>query len=210
MIEDFLRAVLGMPPGISRINKDLVVMRQLTKPIADQIIPWEQEKELELMALKMEIKSQKRGMDKIMLGAIQSIYFEPMVTFAYRDYVKGVREALLYCRTRNIEFVYRIKKKDVDVFMNGTQVDIIDQQGVMHGMKSRSALGSVKPYSTDLLSVIVLDREAGHLFNPLRPHSDVQRAFFLMTGLKDEEERIFLALGLYELITRMLVNKKKK
>jgi len=210
MIEDFLRAVLGMPPGISRINKDLVVMRQLTRPIADQIIPWEQEKELELMSLKMEIKSQKRGMDKIILGSIQSIYFEPMVTFAYRDYVKGVREALLYCRTRNIEFVFRIKKKDVDVFMNGTQVAIMDQQGVMHGVKSRSALGSVRPYSTDLLSVIVLDREAGHLFNPLRPHSDVQRAFFLMTGLKDEEERIFLALGLYELITRMLVNKKKK
>ena len=210
MIEDFLRAVLGMPPGISRINKDLVVMRQLTRPIADQIIPWEQEKELELMSLKMEIKSQKRGMDKIILGSIQSIYFEPMVTFAYRDYVKGEREALLYCRTRNIEFVFRIKKKDVDVFMNGTQVAIMDQQGVMHGVKSRSALGSVRPYSTDLLSVIVLDREAGHLFNPLRPHSDVQRAFFLMTGLKDEEERIFLALGLYELITRMLVNKKKK
>ena len=210
MIEDFLRAVLGMPPGISRINKDLAVMRQLTRSIADQIIPWEKEKELELMSLKMEIKSQKRGMDKIMLGSIQSIYFEPMVTFAYRDYMKGVREALLYCRTRNIEFVYRIKKKDVDVFMNGTQVAIIDQQGIMHGVKSRSALGGVKPYSTDLLSIIVLDREAGHLFNPLRPHTDIQRAFFLMAGLKDEEERIFLALGLYELITRKLINKKNK
>jgi hypothetical protein len=210
MIEDFLRAILGIPPGISRINKDLAFMRQLTKPIADQIIPWEDEKELELMALKVEVKSQKRGMDKMMVGSVQSIYFEPMVTFAYRDYVKGVREALLYCRTRNMEFVYRIKKRDIDVFLNGNQVAIIDQQGIMHGLKSRSALGSVKPYSSDLLSIVVLDREAGHLFNPLRPHSDVQRAFYLMTRLKDEEERIFLALGLYELISRMLVNKKRK
>jgi len=210
MIEDFLRAVLGIPPGISRINKDLAVMRQLTKPIADQIIPWEDENELELMSLKMDVRTQKRGMDKMILGSIQSIYFEPMATFAYRDYVKGVREALLYVRTRNLEFVYRIKKRDIDVFLNGNQVAIIDQQGVMHGLKSRSALGGVKPYSSDLLSVIVFDREAGHLFNPFRPHSDVQRAFFLMTRLKDEELRIFLALGLYELITRMLENKKKK
>jgi hypothetical protein len=210
MIEDFLRAILGMPPGISRINKDLAVMRQLTRPLADQIIPWENEHELELMALKMDLKAQKRGMDKILIGTIQSIYFEPMVTFAYRDYVKGVREALLYCRTRNIEFVYRIKRNGIDVFMNGNQVAVIDDHGIMYGLKSRSALGSIRPYSTDLLSIVVLDREAGHLFNPLRPHSDIQRAFFLMTGLKDDEERIFLSLGLYELIIRMITNKRKK
>lgn len=210
MIEDFLRALLGIPPGNARINKDLAIMRQLTKPMADQIIPWEEEKELELMALKVDIKKQKRGMDQMVLGQVHSIYFEPMVTFAYRDYVKGAREALLYCRTRDVEFVYRIKKKDIDVFLNGNHVAIIDQQGKMFGLKSRSALGGIKPYSSDLLSIMVLDREAGHLFNPLRPHSDVQRAFFLMTRLTDEEERIFLALGLYELITRMMVNKKKK
>lgn len=210
MIEDLLRALLGIPPGTTRINKDLAIMRQLTKPIADQIIPWEKEKELELMALKLDVKTHKRGMDRMLLGSLLSIYVEPMVTFAYMDYVKGTREALLYCRTRDLELVYRIKKRDIDVFLNGTQVAIVDQDGIMHGLKSRSALGRVKPYSSDLLSVIILDREAGHLFNPNRPHSEVQRAFFLMTQLSDEEERIFLALGLYELITRMLANKKKK
>lgn len=185
-------------------------MRQLTKPVADHLIPWEDENELELMALKMEIKSQKRGMDKILMGTIQSIYVEPMVTFAYMDYVKGSREALLYCRSRNLELVYRIKSKAVDVFLNGNQVAIIDQQNTMYGLKSRSALGRVKPYSSDLLSIMILDREAGHLFNPLRPHTEIQRAFFLMTKLSEEEGRIFLTLGLYELITRMLENKKKK
>lgn len=210
MIEDFLRGLLGIPPGTTRINKDLAIMRQLTKPVADQLIPWEDENELELMALKMEIRSQKRGMDKILMGTIQSIYVEPMITFAYMDYVKGSREALLYCRSRNLEIVYRIKSKSVDVFLNGHQVAIIDLQGIMYGLKSRSALGRVKPYSADLLSIIILDREAGHLFNPLRPHTEIQRAFFLMTRLNEEEGRIFLTLGLYELVTRMLANKKKK
>lgn len=210
MIEDLLRALLGLSPGSTRINKDLAIMRNLTRPLADQVIPWEEEKELELMALKIELKTQKRGMDKIILGTVQSIYFEPMLTFAYMDYVKGAREALLYCRTRELEIVYRIKKKDIDVFLNGNQVAIIDQQNIMYGLKSKSALGRIKPYSADLLSIIVLDREAGHLFDPLRPHSQVQRAFYLMTNLKDEEERIFITLGFYELVTRMLANKKKK
>ena len=185
-------------------------MRQLTKPVADELIPWEDENELELMALKMEVKSHKRGMDRILMGTIQSIYVEPMITFAYMDYVKGSREALLYCRSRNLEIVYRIKSKAVDVFLNGNQVAIIDQENIMYGLKSRSALGRVKPYSADLLSIFILDREAGHLFNPLRPHTEIQRAFFLMTKLSEEEGRIFLTLGLYEMITRMLVNKKKK
>lgn len=185
-------------------------MRQVARPLVEQLIPWEDEKEVELMSLKLEVKAQKRGLDKIILGSVQSIYFEPMVVFAYKDYVKGTREALLYCRTVKLEIVYRIKKNDIDVYLNGKQVAIIDPNNIMYGLRSKSALGRVVPYSTDLLSIIIWDRETGHLFNPSRPHSDVQRAFYLMTQLSDEEQGIFLALGMYELITRTLLNKKRK
>lgn len=210
MIEDILRTVFGLPPGINKINKDLAIMRQATKPILDQLIPWEEEKELELMSLKFEVRSQKSGLDRITFGSIQSIYFEPMVTFAYKDYMKGAREALLYCRTLQMELVYRIRKKDIDVYLNGRQVAVIDPNNVMHGLNSRNKLGTVKPYSADLLSIIIWDREVGHLFNPHRPHTDIQRAFYLMADLNDEEKGIFLALGLYELIIRMLSRRKIK
>jgi len=210
MIEDIIRGVLGMPPGVKKINKDLAVMRQIARPIVDLLIPWEEEKEIELMSLKLDVKSQKRGFDKIILGSIQSIYFEPMVAFAYKDYVKGTREALLYCRTTQKEIVYRIKKNEIDVYLNGKQVAIIDPNNVMYGLRSKSVLGKVVPYSGDLLSIIIWDRETGHLFNPSRPHSDIQRAFYLMTQLSEEEQGIFLAFGMYELITRKLLNKKSK
>lgn len=210
MIEDILRAVLGMPPGVNKINKDLGVMRQLTKPIADQLIPWEAERELELMSLNLEFKTQKRSIDKIIVGTIQSIYFEPMVAFAYKDYVKGSREALLYCRTSQKELVYRVKRQDIDVYLNGTQVAVINGQQEMYGLKSRSVLGGVRPYSGDLLSIIVKGREVGHLFNPQRPHSTVQRAFSLVADLDAEEHGIFMALGFYELVSRILVKNKQK
>lgn len=210
MIEDILRAVLGLSPGVGRINKDLAFMRQIARPVVEQLIPWEKEKELELMSLRVDIKSQKKGMDKIIIGSIQSIYFEPMVVFAYKDYVKGSRDALLYCRTINLEIVYRIKKRDIDVYLNGSQVAVIDSQNVMYGLRSKKALGRIRPYSADLLSIIIWEKEVGHLFNPLRPHSDVQRAFYTLAELNDEEEGIFLALGLQEFITRVLANKKRK
>ncbi len=210
MIEDLLRAVLGLPPGVKKINKDLATMRQMTMPVAERIIPWEEEKELELMSLNLDFKTQKKGLDRIVVGTIKSIYFEPMVAFAYKDYIKGSREALLYCKTSQKELVFRIKKRVVDVYLNSGQVAVINMEGEMFGLKSKTNLGYVKRYSGDLLSIIVKEKEAGHLFNPNSPHSSVQRAFYLMKKLDAEEQNIFLALGLYELLTRIIVRKKKK
>src|SRR5690349_17192895 len=112
MIEDILRAMLRMAPGAKKINMDLAAMREHCRPIVDQLIPWEDEKELELLSLKVNFMAQKRGLDKITIGTIQSIYYEPMVVFAFKDYVKGQRDAILYCRTKNLEFIYRLKRND--------------------------------------------------------------------------------------------------
>jgi len=210
MIEDILRAVLGMAPGAKKINLDLAAMRQHCKPLVEQLIPWEEEKELELLSLKVNFMTQKRGLDKIVIGTIHSIYYEPMVVFAYKDYVKGQRDALLYCRTKNLEFIYRLKRKSTDVYFNGKPVAVLDEAGVLHGNLSRKVIGGVKIYSSDLLSIMVQGKDIGHMFNPARPHNEQQRAFFVLADLDEEDEYILLALGLFELVTRMLANKKKK
>jgi hypothetical protein len=210
MIEDIIRKVMGMPPGTRKINQDLVVMRQIIKPLRERLIPFQQEKELEIMSLQVVVKSQKQGLDKIQTGTIQSIYYEPLVAFAYKDYGKGVREALLCCQTTHAELIFRIKNQDVDVYMNGHQAALIDHNNIMHGLKSKKVLGRIRPYSNDMLSVIIKDREVGQMFNPLRPHSNQQRAFTLVANMDEEEEAIFIALSLYEILTRILENKRKK
>lgn len=208
MIEDIFRMVLKMPPGIRKINSDLALMREKLKLVHDHLIPFQDEKEIELMSLKHEIKFQKQGLDRILTGSLYSIYYEPMVSFAYKDYIKGVREALLCVRTRASEYIYRIKRHETDVYLNGGHVAIIDHQSIMHGLRSRTVLGRVKPYSNDLLAIVIKDREVGQLYNPARPHSPQQRAFTLIAHLNEEEEGVFLALSLYELITRLVANKK--
>jgi hypothetical protein len=208
MIEDLVRMVLKLPPGVRKINHDLGLMRDLVKPVVDQLIPFQDEQEMELMSLKFDIKTQKQGLDKIIRGSVYSIYYEPMVTFAYKDYIKGTRDALLYCRTRSSEFIYRIKKRDVDVYYNGHQVALIDPQSVMHGLRSKNVLGRIKPYSNDLLSIVVKEKEVGQMFNPRRSHSPQQRAYSLMSNLKEEEQGIFLSLTLYILLTGLIENKK--
>ena len=208
MIEDLFRMVLKIPPGIRKVNQDLALMREISKTEVDHLIPFQTENEIELMSLKHEMKTQKQGLDKILLGKIYSIYHEPMVAFAYKDYIKGVRDALLYCRTRNSEFIFRVKKRDTDVYFNGKQVALIDVNNVMHGLRSRTVLGRTKPYSKDLLSVIIKDKDVGQMFNPSRPHAPQQRAFTLISNLNEEEEGIFLAMTLYEMVPRLISNKK--
>lgn len=193
-----------MPPGVKKINHDLAVMRELLRPVQEHLIPFQQENELELMSLKFDYKTQKKGLDKILTGQLYSIYYEPMVAFAYKDYIKGVRDALLCVRTKGAEFIYRIKKKDVDVYFNNNHVAILDGNNSMFGLRSKSVLGRTKTYSNDLISIIIKEREVGQMFNPLRPHSPQQRAFSLISNLNDEEEGIFLSLTLFELITRMI------
>jgi len=210
MIEDIIRKVLHLAPGTRKINQDLAAMRQIIKPFQSQLIPFREESELELMSLNLQLKSQKQGLDKIIAGTIQSIYSEPMVAFTYKDYIKGVREALLCCKTSDTEIIFRIKKQNVDVYYNGSQVAMIDQNNTMHGLKSRGVLGRIRPYSNDLISIIVKDREVGQMFNPLRPHAFQQRAFTLLARLNSEEEAIFISITLYEMLTRILENKRKK
>jgi hypothetical protein len=209
MLEDIIRKVLRMSPGNKKINRDLSTMRQLLRSVQPQLIPFQEEKELELMSLKVEIKPQKKGFDKIQTGLVHSIYHEPMVAFAYKDYGKNSRDAMLCCRTSRIELIYRIKKLQVDVYQNGSQVALIDSNHIMYGLKSRRALARVKPYSNDFLSIIIHDKEAGQLFNPAREYSHQQRAFSIVTNMNEEEEAIFMAIGLFEFVTRLLENKRK-
>ena len=73
MIEDIIRKVLHLSPGTRKINQDLALMRMILKPFQSQLIPFREERELELMSLKLDLKSQKQGLDKITAGTIQSI-----------------------------------------------------------------------------------------------------------------------------------------
>lgn len=198
-----------MPPGNRKINEDLGFMRELIRPAISALIPFQEENELEILSLRHEEKTHKQGLDKVIAGTMQSIYYEPMVAFAFKDYIKGSREALLLCRTRSMEFIYRLGKTGTDVFFNGTPAGWIDFHGVLFGVNSKKELARTKRYSKEMLSVFIKGAEAGHLYDPLQPYTSQQRAYSMLGNLKDEDETIFLAVTLYELLTRKVPNKNQ-
>ena len=203
MIEDILRVILGIPPTARKIGLDLDVMRKETKDWYEKLIPWQQEKEMELLSFNMEKKVQKQGFDKIMKGAYMSIYSEFMFTFAYKDYLKGSgKNALLQIRTKSHEFVYRLKKKGTEVFVDSNYVAFITREGMMYSARTRRSLARISQLSSDYFAVIVGEKEVGHLLNPETANKVNPRAFLILENMNEQEELLFSAIALIEVVLR--------
>lgn len=210
MIEDMLRSLFGLSPGEKRINQDIAKMRELTRLPAYDIIPWEKEGEMELFSLNITHQTKKDGMDKIRQGVIQSIYFEPMAVYAYKDYVKGTRESLLYCRTKEAEYIYRLLKNRTDIYFNGKLTASIDLNHVMVGHRSKQILCRITQDTYDWMGIRIGKELVAQVFDPTRPHASQQRAFSIYGKLAQEEKLIVQAAGFYALLTRWLGQKVKK
>jgi hypothetical protein len=203
IIEDIFRLILGVPPSPAKIKKDLEVMRLETTSWYDSLIPWQQEKELELLSLTQERKWVKNSIDRILIGVFQSIYTEPMFTYAYVDYMKGKgKNAVVQIRTKAHEFVYRIKKKITEVIVDGQFVAVINPEGVMYSVRTRRQLGRVSEISRDYFGIIIGEKEVAHLLNPDTIDRVNPRAFIILENMTDQEELLFTSISLIEVVLR--------
>jgi hypothetical protein len=203
IIEDLLRLILGVPPSTSKIKKDLAIMRRETEDWYQALIPWQQEKELELLSLTQEKKWVKSSFDRILKGVFQSIYTEPMFTYAYVDYLKGKgKNGILLIRTKAHEFVYHVKKKLTEVIVDGQFVAAITPEGIMYSVRTRRQLGRISQLSTEYFGIIIGEKEVAHLLNPEKIDRINPRAFIILENMTDQEELLFTSISLIEVVLR--------
>ena len=202
MIDDVLRVVLGFAPSSRRIKKDLERMRQETQDWFMALIPWQEEKEMELLSLNNEKKWVKQTWDKFQKGVFQSIYNEPMFTYAYKSYTRSGKDALLLVRTKEHEYLYRIRKKRTDVIVDGKFVAVITPEAQMYSASSRRLLARISQVSSEYFGVFVWEKEVGHLLNPDKVDRVNPRAFLILEKLDENEELLFLSISLIEVVLR--------
>lgn len=203
VIEDLIRSIFNVPPSTKRISRDLDVIRKETDQWYKELIPWQKEKEIELLSLNFEKKQVKNGFDRILKGVFQSIYQEAMFTFGYIDYLKGKgKNAVLQIRTKNHEFVYRIKKKIVELYVDGKFVAVINPEGVMYSVRTRRQLGRISEVSREYFGVIIGEKEVAHLLNPDHIDRVNPRAFIILDNMTEQEELLFSSISLIEIVLR--------
>ena len=192
-------------PSDSKINADIRTMRAEIDKMNLNLVSWDKE-ELELFSLNQINQLVKKNITTTAKGVFTSIYQEPMLAYSFKKYVSPSLNAVLYARTAEHEYVYRIRKDSIKIMIDGQAIGVLDKEGALYSPQKKQLLAQLPKGSEDLmLPIIVNNKEVGHITNPKKTNAPNPRAFDLVaTDMTKAEEEVFLALGVLEVIQRSI------
>lgn len=200
----FYQMMTNFQPGKNKIQKDLRQMKAEIQPWYSELVPWEKG-ELELLSLNQINKTSKKRIVTKSKGIFTSIYHEPMIAYSLKKYVAPGVNALLYARTAQHEFVYRIKARGVEIMIDEQKIGTLKKNGAFYSARKNKLLAQVNRDSDALLlPVIVKDKEVANIVNPKKTSKTNPRAFEFVSNMEKEEETFFLSLAILELVQREL------
>lgn len=175
-------------------------MKSELKPWIMDLVPWSRE-ELEQLSLNQINRSSKKRIIQSSKGIFTTIYHEPVIAYSYRTYLAKGENALLYARTSENEFIYRIKKGQIELVVDNELVGTIGENGILYSYRGGKPLAQINVQSNDLLlPVKVHEREVGSVLNPSRSRRSNARAFEFLSDMKKEEEKMFLSLAILQMV----------
>lgn len=181
-----------------RLRNDLRKLQPELKSWAkEHLITWDRN-EMELLSLRQHRQIKKAFGHKIHRGVIQSIYHEPLIVYIEKIY--RPEEAVLIARNSEHEFAYIITK-EVEVFIDEEYFGKLDRQGKLW-YNDRNVIATIDRSESALLAVYVNNKLAGNLMNENKKETRNPRAFQYISDLDKVEEKVFLALTVYEMIRR--------
>lgn len=197
-----MKTLQNFNPGRTRIQADLKKIRAELAPLVADLVPWTAT-EMEQLSFNQIKKSIKNGLVKTSRGVLTTIYHEPVIAWAYKKYVGKKENGLLYARTSNQEFIYRIKNGEVEMVVGDELKGILNQQGIMVGPKGNKQLAQINKNEDNLtLPLRVNNKLVGSLSNPERKQKGNTRAFQHLMKMDKEEEELVLSLSILEMVRR--------
>lgn len=192
-------------PSKKKIEDDLHTMKALIEPKLETIIPWTEEEKFLLSVEQVDVKKKRQG-TTVIQGTFISIYHEPMVTYIYKKYLnKKYEDALIYARTSNRTFVYRIRKGEIAISINNHDIGILKEDNKLY--RKKKVIASINRQSpTNFISILLHDtrgqtKELGNVVKKQDSDEVMKRALQLIDQqMNGNEEAIFLALVFFEMI----------
>ncbi len=199
------RLLTNFKPSKRKVQEDLKKMKEDLASYATKLVPLSKE-ELELFSEEQIERIKKKRGSSVSKGVFTTIYNEPIVAYSYKKYIASGTNALLYARTANHEFAYRIEDGKVKIIIDNKLVGTLNEDGMLYGGKKDRLIARINRENDNLIPVIINDKEVGNLVKALPPaqSSNVnRRAFeFIRDDMEAEEKKVFLSLALLELINR--------
>ncbi len=181
-----------------KIRRDTNKLREELKAYLDKLVPLDST-ELELLSLNQSDRTVSRGMNKVIKGAFTSIYHEPLVAYAYKEYSAEAKKAVLLILTHDREFIYNIDGNTTELSINGQVYGTINNKGQL--LRDQQLLGELKVEDgLELSPFKAKDKLVARVKNPERVDTVNPRAFSILEPMNEEEEEIFLSLSMLYLI----------
>ncbi len=204
-IRRLLKLIRHTQPNENQVRNDVEKMRLSLAATTDDLVPWNDE-EMELLSLEHVNKKLRRGNIAEAEGTLVSIYQEPMINYGYKKYISP-HNAVLYAKTSNREYIYRIRKKGIQIYLDNEPMGVLKSDGVLYNRRKKRIAQIHKQKNEPLNPIIVNNREIGNLVNPKLTDKVNPRAFDLLTPMEKQEEDVFLSVAILELVMNAMSKK---
>ena len=195
-----LKTLENYSPGRRKVQKDLALLKKEIAPLVADLVPLGKE-EMTQISFNASNKTSKKGVVKTSKGVFTTVYHEPLVAWVYRKYISAKENALIYAKTTRFEFVYRTKKGETEVVVNGHPIGTIDESGALRPRKSKAPGARLdRSKNGAYFPVTINGKEVGGLTNLAATDQPNPRAFQLMAVMGEEEELLFLVLAIHEMV----------
>lgn len=198
----------NIAPSKKRMQMEINRMKEDMDKWIAPLIPINEE-ELDVFSLGQDKQVIRKGVSTTAKGIFTTIYNEGVMAYSYRQYLGSddKKNALLYARTAEHEYIYWIKKGEATLFIDDQEVGQLSKDGILRGKRTGKQIARVEKGKTEYLPVIVGNKELGSISTKAISSGDTlrERAFeFMQSDLSPKEEQLFLALVLEELVGRTI------
>jgi hypothetical protein len=187
--------------GKNRVAQEKENLTELVHNLSGDLIPWSK-KDAELLSFgTIEKKIYKGDSAK---GIFVSIYDEPMMAFATKEFNRAKLTKMTIAHTKNHKFFYLDTPKAIQCYFNDQQIGFMKEDYMFYSMKKRLA-GRINSGGHDSYSTVIYkDAELG-LINPLSFDSPFSKRVFDLINdkLTTEGEIILMCLTFYYLIDKL-------
>jgi len=151
-------------PGQSKVQTDVDKMKSEIQPWMEELVDWKNE-ELNLLSFNNINKQVKKGIVKTAKGILTSIYQEPLIAYSFKQYFGNKKNAILYARTADREFQFRIREKAIAVSVNGQPLGLIQEDGRLLDPNTKQLTARISRTQDELtLPIIIKDREVSSTY----------------------------------------------
>ncbi|MBR9919437.1 MAG: hypothetical protein GYB31_01265 [Bacteroidetes bacterium] len=188
------RVVQNFQPGKQKIKRDYEAMSEEIRDMEKDLVPLKSE-ELELLSTNQTDTSRKKRLAVKAKGVFTSIYQEPMIAWASRNYLGGDKNALVLVKTARHEFLLRVRKKQTDISVDSKTGLILHADGRLTNPRGKKVLGYIRSLEGNTRSIYVDRREVASIQVIPETSSPQPRVFnFIAENMSANEKMLLLAM----------------